>query len=91
MTQAMADGIRNRFRHSIETQKYTGDSLALGREFVEAYVVSTHYVDACTLISREKTAVTGRWLMPMVDMNIGIIIESVAHKTRTAIRLFASA
>ena len=45
LTKAMANGIRERFRHASETQKHAGDSVAAGREFVEAYVIYTHYVE----------------------------------------------
>ncbi len=45
MTKAMAIGIRERFQHASKTQKHADDSLAAGREFVEAYVIFTHYVE----------------------------------------------
>lgn len=45
LTNAMAKGIRDRFKHTIEKQKHAGDSVAAGREFVETYVVFTHYVE----------------------------------------------
>ena len=45
LTKAMANGIRERFRHASETQKHADDSVAAGREFVEAYVIFTHYVE----------------------------------------------
>lgn len=45
LTKAMADGIRDRFQHTRETQKHADDSVAAGREFVEAYVDFTHYVE----------------------------------------------
>lgn len=45
LTEAMADGIRERFKHTKETQKDTDDSVAAGREFVKAYVIFTHYVE----------------------------------------------
>lgn len=45
LTNAMTKGIRDRFKHTIEKQKYAGDSVAAGREFVETYVVFTHYVE----------------------------------------------
>jgi len=45
LTKAMADGIRERFQHASETKKHADDSVAAGREFVEAYVVFTHYVE----------------------------------------------
>lgn len=45
LTNAMANGIRERFAHAYENQKYADDSVATGREFVESYVVFTHYVE----------------------------------------------
>jgi hypothetical protein len=45
LTEAMAKGIRERFKHASETQKHADDSVAAGREFVEAYVNFTHYVE----------------------------------------------
>ena len=45
LTNAMANGIRERFQHARETQKRADDSVQAGREFVEAYVIFTHYVE----------------------------------------------
>lgn len=45
LTKAMADGIQERFAHARETRQHADDSVAAGREFVEAYVVFTHYVE----------------------------------------------
>ncbi len=45
LSNAMANGIRKRFQHVSETQKHADDSVAAGREFVESYVVFTHYVE----------------------------------------------
>lgn len=45
LTNAMAKGIRERFQHASETQKHTNESVAVGREFVKAYVIFTHYVE----------------------------------------------
>jgi hypothetical protein len=45
ITEAMADGIRERFTHAIETKKHADESVETGREFVEAYVEFTHYVE----------------------------------------------
>ncbi len=41
----MDKGIRERFQHTSETKKHTGDSVTAGREFVKAYVIFTHYVE----------------------------------------------
>ena len=45
LTKAMTNGIRKRFQHSNETRDHADDSVAAGREFVEAYVIFTHYVE----------------------------------------------
>jgi hypothetical protein len=45
LTDAMANGIRERFAHAYENQKRADDSVTMGREFVESYVVFTHYVE----------------------------------------------
>lgn len=45
MTEALANGIRERFIRVYENQKHAKDSVAAGREFVESYVVFTHYVE----------------------------------------------
>lgn len=45
LTNAMANGIRERFAHAYENQKHADDSVTTGREFVESYVVFTHYVE----------------------------------------------
>ncbi len=45
LTKAMANGIRERFAKAYENQKHADDSMAAGREFVESYVIFTHYVE----------------------------------------------
>ena len=45
LTNAMASGIRERFANAYENQKHVDVSVATGREFVESYVVFTHYVE----------------------------------------------
>lgn len=45
LTKAMANGIRERFQHALETQKHADESVSAGREFVETYVSFTHYVE----------------------------------------------
>jgi hypothetical protein len=45
LTDATAKGIRERFRRTLETSKHADESVAAGREFVEAYVVFTHYIE----------------------------------------------
>lgn len=45
LTNAMANGIRERFAGAYENQKHADESVLDGREFVESYVVFTHYVE----------------------------------------------
>ena len=45
LTNAMAKGIRERFAHAFENQKHADGSVAAGRQFVESYVMFTHYVE----------------------------------------------
>ena len=45
LSNAMANGIRKRFQHASETGKHADDSVAAGREFVESYVMFTHYIE----------------------------------------------
>ena len=45
LTNAMAKGVRERFAHAFENQKHADSSVAAGRQFVESYVVYTHYVE----------------------------------------------
>jgi len=45
LTGALDKGIRERFTKAAENQKHANDSVAVGRAFVESYVVFTHYVE----------------------------------------------
>ncbi len=45
LTKAMAKGIRERFQQTSEKQKNAEKSVEQGRQYVEAYVVFTHYVE----------------------------------------------
>lgn len=45
MTDDTAAGIKQRFDNAFEKRKYKDESVELGREFVEAYVEFTHYVE----------------------------------------------
>lgn len=45
LTDAVAEGIRERFAHARETKKNADKSIEAGRKFVEAYVMFTHYVE----------------------------------------------
>lgn len=45
LTGLAAKGIHERFHRALETKKHADESVAAGREFVEAYVAFTHYVE----------------------------------------------
>jgi hypothetical protein len=45
ITRLVAEGIRHRFAATVEKKKHAEESIAVGREFVEAYVEFTHYVE----------------------------------------------
>lgn len=45
VTEKVADGIRDRFKETLEKKKHAGESVKAGRKFVEAYVPFTHYVE----------------------------------------------
>lgn len=45
VTDDVAAGIRKRYEHAAATYKHKDESIAQGREFVEAYVTFTHYVE----------------------------------------------
>ena len=46
ITDDVAAGIKKRFEHAASAYKHKDESVAKGREFVEAYVAYTHYVEA---------------------------------------------
>ena len=45
LTNAMANGIRERFQTTLDKQKHADESVEAGREFVESYVIFTHYAE----------------------------------------------
>jgi len=45
LTQALDKGIKERFDRVMKTRQHADESVAAGREFVEAYVSFTHYVE----------------------------------------------
>ncbi|GAM10858.1 hypothetical protein OR1_03158 [Geobacter sp. OR-1] len=45
ITDDVAAGIKKRFEHAVASYQHKDESVALGREFVEAYVAYTHYVE----------------------------------------------
>jgi hypothetical protein len=45
ITDDISAGIKSRYEHAAATYKHKDESVAQGREFVEAYVAFTHYVE----------------------------------------------
>jgi hypothetical protein len=45
ITRLVTEGIRHRFTETMEKKRHADESGAAGREFVEAYVQFTHYVE----------------------------------------------
>jgi len=45
LTAAASGGVRERFRHAFEARRHAEESVERGREYVEAYVELTHYVE----------------------------------------------
>lgn len=45
LSQAMTKGLQTRFQQALDFQKHADDNVSAGREFVEAYVVFTHYAE----------------------------------------------
>jgi hypothetical protein len=45
VTDKVAGGIREHFEKASAAKKHADDSVAAGREYVEAYVIFTHYVE----------------------------------------------
>ena len=45
MTALVTKGIKKRFTNTLERKKHADESVAAGREFVEAYVDYTHYLE----------------------------------------------
>lgn len=54
ITDDIAAGIRKRFEHAASTYKHKDESVTQGREFVEAYVEYTHYVERLHQIATGK-------------------------------------
>ncbi len=55
LTDATSKGIRERFRRALETRKHADESVTAGREFVEAYVIFTHYVEGLDALIKGGT------------------------------------
>jgi hypothetical protein len=56
LSQAMVKGVRDRFQRALETQKHADENVSEGREFVEAYVIFTHYVEGIHTLIKGGTA-----------------------------------
>lgn len=56
VTDDVAAGIRKRYEHAAATYKYKDKSVEQGREYVEAYVEYTHYVERLHLDATGKGA-----------------------------------
>ena len=54
VTDAVASGIKDRYERAAATFKHKDESVAAGREFVEAYVEFTHYVERLHLDASAK-------------------------------------
>jgi hypothetical protein len=55
VTEEAAKGIRERFSKTIERKKHAEETVAAGREYVEAYVEFTHYVERIFNHATSKT------------------------------------
>lgn len=56
ITADVAAGIKKRYEHAAVTYKHKDESVAQGREFVEAYVAYTHYVEQLHQVATAKGA-----------------------------------
>ncbi len=56
VTDDISFGIKKRFEHAAEAYKHKDESVAKGREFVEAYVEFTHYVEKLHMDATGKGA-----------------------------------
>jgi len=56
LTNAMANGIRKRFYRALEARKHADENVTAGREYVEAYVIFTHYVEGLHALIKGGTA-----------------------------------
>lgn len=50
LTEHLAEGIRTRYARVLETRDHRRDSVAAGREYVEAYVTFMHYVEGVAAV-----------------------------------------
>ncbi|GAB4274857.1 MAG: DUF6448 family protein [Deferrisomatales bacterium] len=59
LAHAMTEGIRERFAHALEKKKHAEESVTAGRDFVEAYVTFTHYVEGLHSLIRGNASQHG--------------------------------
>lgn len=59
VTEAVAAGIKERFARAYEARQHADESVTAGREFVEAYVEFTHYVERLQTDASGDAAVHG--------------------------------
>ncbi|MSM39048.1 MAG: hypothetical protein GJT30_05440 [Geobacter sp.] len=71
----IAGGIKTRYEHAAATYKHKDESIAQGREFVEAYVAYTHYVER---LHQDATAKEG------AHGEHGKLEKHYAHKKESA-------
>ena len=60
MTALVTKGIKKRFTNTLERKKHADESVAAGREFVEAYVDYTHYLERLYNDAAGQAAVHGK-------------------------------
>lgn len=56
LTNAMANGISERFYRALEARKHADENVIAGRKFVEAYVIFTHYVEGLHALIKDGAA-----------------------------------
>lgn len=69
MTDAVAKGVRERFNRAYEAKKHANESVAAGREFVEAYVEYTHYVERLHIDATGHADAHGESKAPAVEQH----------------------
>lgn len=60
MTALVTNGIKKRFSGTLERKRHADESVAAGREFVEAYVDYTHYLERLYNDAAGQTAAHGK-------------------------------
>lgn len=67
VTDVVAKGIREKFARAKETKKHAEENIEAGREYVEAYVVFTHYVERLYNDAATKVEHHGEMEKPAAD------------------------